>query len=188
MREEVAMEWTITGKNIEITPAVRSYVERKLGRLGRHLPRVLAAKAEITQQKTKSPQHRFVVQATIDCNGILLRGEERSSDIYVAIDGVSDILDRQFERFKGRVYYRGRVNPTKAVAASTAEVAEAEAPSLIVRTKRFTVKPMTVEEAVEQMELLGHNFFLFINDATNRFNVVYKRRSGDYGLIDPAVD
>lgn len=183
------MDWTITGKNIEITSPVRTYVERKLSKLGRHLPRILAAKVEITQEKTKSPQHRYVIQATIDSSGTLLRGEERSSDIYAAIDGVADILDRQIERFKGRVYYRGRANAAKAEAAAEAsEPAETEAPSPVVKTKRFTVKPMTIEEAVEQMELLGHDFFLFINDATNRFNVIYRRRSGDYGLIDPESD
>ena len=102
------MELQITGKNIKLAPSVRQHIERKLGKLGRHLPNIVDSKVEISEEKTRSPQQRFVVQVTIDSNNVLLRGEERGEDLFAAIDKVTEIMDRQIERYKGKRYDKGK--------------------------------------------------------------------------------
>ena len=180
------MELQITGQNIEISAAVRSYIERKLGKLNRHLPNIAVSKVEIVEEKTKSPQQRFVVQITIDSKGTLLRSEERGEDLFTAIDRVTAIMDRQIEHYKGKLYDRGRGNST--ARGEFGGGVEASTPSSrVVRVKRFAVKPMSVAEATDQMELLGHDFFLFFNADSEQLNVAYRRKDGDYGLIQPEL-
>ncbi|MDP2744666.1 MAG: ribosome-associated translation inhibitor RaiA [Dehalococcoidia bacterium] len=181
------MEWQISGKNMEVSEEVRRHVEQKLGKLVRHLPTLLLSQVEISQEKTRSPQDRYIVQVTLDNRGTLLRSEARASDIYTAIDSVAGVLDRQIERYKGKFYYRGRGGATPRKEEEGAPVAEdeEEAPGKLVRVKRFAIKPMSVEEAIEQMELLGHNFFLFRNSEEQKLNLLYRRKDGDYGLIAP---
>ncbi len=180
------MELQITGKNIQLAPEVRRYIERKLGRLNRHLPNITESKVELSEEKTKSPQQRFVVQMTIDSKGTLLRSEERGEDLFTAIDRVAAIMNRQIEHYKGKLYNKGRGN--SLAKSELSEDSEAAPPSArVVKVKRFAVKPMSVAEAVDQMELLGHNFFLFFNAASERLNVLYRRKDGDYGLIEPEL-
>jgi len=180
------MELEITGQNIEISPAVRRYTERKLGRLNRHLPNIITSKVEITEEKTKSPQQHYLVQMTLDSSGTLLRGEERGEDLFTAIDKVAAIMDRQIEHHKGKLYEKGRGN--SLVRNEFVEGTEATVPpSKVVRVKRFTVKPMSVTEAIDQMELLGHDFFLFFNADTEGLNLLYRRKDGNYGLIEPEL-
>lgn len=181
------MELRITGKNVEVTGVERDYIEKKLGKLTRHLPGITEALVEVTREKTKEPQFRYVVQATVNINGTLLRAEERAPVLAAAIDTVSDVLDRQIERFKGRRYAKGRKAGEREAAQVAAAPEDLEFTERLVRRKRFPVKPMSVEEAIEQMELLGHNFFLFVNSSDQRYNVVYRRRDGAYGLIEPAA-
>jgi putative sigma-54 modulation protein len=140
---------------------------------------------------TKAAEKRYVAQVTINTHGALLRGEERASNITAAIDSVVDVLNRQIERFKGRLYRsKRRTPPTKQLAA---ELTEPEEEALvvegrgIVKVKRFPVKPMSPEEAVEQMELLSHDFFIFFNADNDHFSVLYRRVDGDYGLIEPEL-
>ncbi|GAG41306.1 unnamed protein product, partial [marine sediment metagenome] len=102
------MELQITGKNVKLVPTARRYIERKLGKLSRHLPNIVESKVEVAEEKTKSPEQRFVIQVTIDSNGTLLRGEERGENLFVAIDKVVAVLDRQIERYKGKLYDKGR--------------------------------------------------------------------------------
>ena len=180
------MELQITGKNMEILPAVRSQIERKLGKLGRHLPNITESKIEISEEKTKSPQQRFVVQVTIDSNGTLLRGEERGKDLFVAIDKVAEVMSRQIERYKGKRYEKGR-GSSLARSGFSEEVAEERPPGRVVKIKRFIVKPMSVDEAVGQMELLGHDFFLFFNADSEELNLLYRRKDGNCGLIEPEL-
>ncbi|MCD6300078.1 MAG: ribosome-associated translation inhibitor RaiA [Dehalococcoidales bacterium] len=180
------MELQITGKNLELLPAVRRYIERKLGKLGRHLPNITESKVEISEEKTKSPQQRFVVQVTVDSSGTLLRGEERGEDLFTAIDRVAEVMERQIEHYKGKLYEKGR-GSSLARSGFSEEVTEEQPRGEVVKTKRFAVKPMPVDEAIGQMELLGHDFFLFFNADNEELNLLYRRKDGNYGLIEPEL-
>jgi putative sigma-54 modulation protein len=139
---------------------------------------------------TKSAGNRFVAQVTINIHGTLLRGEERASTVYAAIDNVVDVLNHQIERFKDKLYRsRRRISPLRRelVAEELQGERVEESESKIVKVKRFPVKPMTPEEAADQMELLSHDFFIFFNPESNRFNVLYRRGDGNYGLIEPEL-
>jgi putative sigma-54 modulation protein len=186
----MGMELVIKGKNMEVAKAAQDYIESKLNKLERHLPDIGEVKVELVQEMTKSAENRFVVQVTINSHGTLLRGEERAANIYAAVDIVVDVLSRQIERFKDRLYRsRRRITPfRKEEATEELQEERAEAKeSRIVKVKRFPVKPMTPEEAVDQMELLSHDFFIFFNPETDRFSVIYRRGDGYYGLIEPEL-
>ena len=180
------MELQITGKNMKVLPEVRQHIERKLNKLNRHLPRIREAKVEITEEKTKSPQQRYVVQVTLNSAGTLLRAEERSSNLITAIDRATAVMDRQIEHFKGRLYERGRNTSIRAEFAQEAQ--SFEPPNRISKVKRFAVQSMPVEDAIDQMLLLGHDFFLFVNPETNQLNLVYRRKDDDFGLIEPELE
>jgi putative sigma-54 modulation protein len=180
------MELQITGKNIDISPSLRRHIERKLKKLNRHLPNITEAKLEIFEENTKSPEQHFGVQVTIDSNGTLLRGKERGQDLFTAIDKVAEVMNRQIEHYKGKRYEKGRGN--SLARGEPAEEAEPASPSRkIAKVKRFAVKPMSTAEAIDQMELLGHDFFLFFNADTEEINLLYRRKDGDYGLIEPEL-
>jgi putative sigma-54 modulation protein len=183
------MDIQITGKNTEISTAVRNYIIKKLGKINRYLPNILAFEVVASEEQTRSPEQRFIIQTTIDNNGTLLRGEERGPDLYTATDKVSDIMNRQVEHYKKRrPYSKGRGTPsirTTTTEATAGINAEKTGPGpKVVKMKRFDVKPMSLEEAIDQMELLGHDFFLFYNPDTNNMNLLYKRKDGNYGLIE----
>ena len=179
------MELKITGKNIKLMPDVRGYVERKLSKLGRHLSNILEFEVEITEEKTKSPEQRFVVQVTIDSNGTLLRGESRGENLLTAVDKVVTTIDRQIERYKGKLYDKGRGN--SFVRGKPGEKV-GTLPENVVRVKQFRLKQMTVDEAIDRMELLGHDFFLFLLDDAGGLGLLYRRHDGDYGLIQPEME
>jgi len=180
------MKLHITGQNIELLPEVRRYIELKLKKLNRHLPNIMESKVEIAEEKTKSPQQRYLVRVTVDSNTTVLHGEERGQDLFTAIDKVAEVMDRQIEHYKGKLYDKGRGN--SLAKAEFSEEAEPVPPSKrVVKVKRFAVKPMPVAEAAEQMELLGHDFFLFFNAETEEINLLYRRRDGNYGLIEPEL-
>ena len=180
------MELQITGKNVKLIPEVRRYIERKMGKLSRHLPNIIESKVEVAEEKTKSSKQRFVAQVTINSGGILLRGEERGEDLFTAIDKVTAIMDRQIEHHKGKRYEKGR-GSSLARNAFNPEVETAEPTKKVAKVKRFAVKPMSVAEAIDQMELLGHDFFLFFNADTDSLNLLYRRKDGKYGLIEPEL-
>lgn len=180
------MELQITGKNVELSPAVRTYIERKLGKLDRHLPHITESKIEITEEKTKSPQQHFVVQLTVDRNGNLLRSQERGETLFAAIDKVMGVIDRQIEHYKGKLYDKKR--GSSLARGKLSEAAETRPTSKkVVKVKRFAVKPMSVDEAIDQMELLGHDFFLFFKADSEELNLLYRRKDGNYGLIEPEL-
>jgi len=184
------MELQISSKNIEISPAVRNYVQKKIGKLAHYLPNITEAKVEIHEQNTKSPQHRFTAQVTLNSKGVLLRGEERGERVRIAVDAVTEVLARQIERYKGKLYDKGRgvsLARQSAVSEVVGGSAEDRDWPKIVRVKHFTVKPMSVTEAAEQMELLGHSFFLFVNDEGDALSLLYRRDDGNYGLIEPEL-
>jgi putative sigma-54 modulation protein len=182
------MEVVIKGRNVEVNDRLRGYVERKVSRLARYLPTIDEARMELTVHRTRSAQDRQVAQLTVRDRGTILRAEERSSDLSASIDTVLDKMYRQVMRYKGK-RYRGR--PQARPMEEPLEEAEdmeffaEEPPPHIVRTKRFPTPPMDEEEAIEQMELLGHDFFVFLNAESGEINVLYRRRDGDYGLIIP---
>jgi len=180
--EECGMDLQITGQSIEILPTVKDYIEKKFGKLDRHFQNINGTKVELSEQKTKSQDQRYRVQVTLDANGTLLRAEERAENLLVAIDKVVPVIDRQIEKYKGKFTRKGNKNGPSIKA----ELNEEPAPE-VVRTKRFTMKPMTVEDAVIQMELLGHNFFLFYNSATKEYNLLYRRKDGNYSIIEPEL-
>ena len=191
------MQLSITGRNVEITDYTRGYVEKKMQRVTRHLPGLTEARVELAVESTKGAEQRNVAQATLRAGGKILRGEERASDLFTAIDAVMDRVVRQADRFKGkRQTQRKRINGLRenveafSEAVLTAEPTEAEELAdyqPIVRTKRFQTAPMEPGEAIEQMELLGHNFFVFFNAADERLCVLYRRNDGDYGLLEPEL-
>ncbi len=180
------MELQITGKNIELSPPVRRNIERKLGKLSRHLPNIAGVKVEIFEEKTKSPQQRFVVQVTVDSSGTLLRGGGKGDDLFTAIDKVAAVMNRQIEHYKGKQYDKGR-GSSLVRGEFSEEMAVAQPLQKVVKVKRFAVKPMSVAEAIDQMELLGHDFFLFFNADTVELNLLYRRKDGNYGLIEPEL-
>jgi putative sigma-54 modulation protein len=180
------MQLIITGKNMEVSEPLKEYVEKKIGKLTRYLPTIDEVHVELSVEKTKSNLQRQVVQVTMRSNGTILRAEERSADMLAAVDSVRDKLQRQMERFKERpvrMRKRARVEAAEEPVAMTEE----EPSPRIVRTKRFSVTPMSDEEAIEQMELLGHDFFIFYNPTTASMNVVYRRKDGNYGMLQPEL-
>ena len=171
---------------MELSPAVRQYIERKLGKLSRHLPNITESKVEVAEEQTKSPQQHFVVQVTINSSGTLLRSEERGADLFTAVDKVATVMNRQIERYKGKLYRKGRGN-SFARGGFIKVVAEEQPPKKVVKVKRFIIKPMSVAEAIDQIELLGHDFFLFFNADSKSINLLYRRKDGNYGLIEPEL-
>ena len=174
----------IAKNNVEVSKTVEAYIEKKIGKLGRYLPTIGEGKLEISQEGTKLPEQRFTVQVTIDSRGVLIRAQEKSKDIRTAIDRVVDVLSKRIERYKGKLYDKGR-GTSFARQGVAIEAEEIEAPKRVVKSKHFLVKPMPLDEAISQMELLGHDFFLFIDADNEKLNLLYRRGDGDYGLIEP---
>ncbi len=174
------MKVQVRGRNIEVTDALKDYVTKRLGKLDKYMENLGDAQVALTVVRGF---HR--VEVTIPIDGMILRGEESTGDMYASIDLVVDKLEKQIEKYKGKLQKRGNrlIEGQKAMAQAKTEDEE-NGPKL-VRTKRFTIKPMPVEEAILQMNLLGHNFFVFSNADTEQVNVVYKRKDGNYGLIEP---
>jgi len=146
----------------------------------------MESKVEISEEKTKSPQQHFVVQVTINSSGTLLRGEERGEDLFTAIDKVVTIMNRQIEHYKGKLYKKGR--GSSLVRGEFSQEVEMSPPKRVIKVKRFAIKPMSVAEAIDQMELLGHDFFLFFNADAEELNLLYRRQDGNYGLIEPELE
>jgi putative sigma-54 modulation protein len=182
------MDMQITGKNLDISEADRSYITRKLDKIQRHLKKVEAFDVVVSEEQTRSPDQRFLVQVTLQNWGTIIRGEERGVDIHTAIDKVAEVMYRQVEHYKGKLPFsnnRGKPSIRTSTTEATSAVSEGpvEEGPRIVKTKRFDVKPMAIDEAYDQMLLLGHDFFLFYNMDTNNINLLYKRKDGDLGLI-----
>jgi putative sigma-54 modulation protein len=174
----------IAKNNVEVSETIQGYVEKKVGKLGRYLPTLDEGKVEISREGTKLPEQRFTVQVTLDSRGTLIRAQEKSKDMRTAIDKVVNVLSKRIERYKGKLYDKNR-GASFARQGAAIEEEETEAPKRVVKTKRFLVKPMPIDEAISQMELLGHDFFLFIDADTEGLNLLYRRDDGNYGLIEP---
>jgi len=180
------MQLQVKGRNLEVSDAIRRYAEQKLSKLERQLedPRV---ELELAVERNPSIAASQVAEATIWTRGPVLRAREASSDMHASIDQLVEKLERQVTRYRTR----GRSRRRKAARANgpTPEAAPAvldeEAESAIVKTKNFPVTSLSPQDAVLQLELVGHDFFVFRNDDSGEVNVVYRRRDGQYGLIEP---
>jgi putative sigma-54 modulation protein len=187
----MALEVAIFPKNIELTDRINEYVSKKIAKLDRFLSDIDETRVDLSYLKSaRNPSDRQIAQITIRGRGYILRTEERSEDIFSAIDAALDKMQRKIERFKGkRGRGRGDGTPTAEVSPEPVigldEVSEAP---VIARRKTFSLVPMDEMEAIEQMSLLGHeNFFVFFNVGTNSINILYHRRDGSYGLIEPKL-
>jgi len=181
----------VQARNMALTEKIEEYVGKKAGRLDKYLPLIEEAHVELTFHKSaRSAADRNVAQITARGKGVTFRTEERADESLVAFDAALDHLQRQIERYKGKHYHgRGDGRSVGALLDQAELMHETTAePPLIARRKKFMVLPMTEDEAVEQMRLLGHdNFFIFYNGSTSKINVLYRRRDGTYGLIEPEV-
>ena len=173
------MKYTYTGKGMEVTESLKARVEKKLGKFERYFRDEPEATVRFKQQKGA----RNIVEITVSTGGVIMRAEESSNDMYLSIDHAVDKLESQIRRHRTKL--------EKRIHAAELEPAYEEAPVYeeatydVVRTKKFAVKPMSVEDAIAQMELLGHDFFLFLNEEVNVMCVLYRRADGTYGLLQP---
>lgn len=172
------MNINVRGKNVEVTDALKDYVKKRIGKLEKYLGILHDAQVTLVVEKNV---HR--VEVTIPINGMIIRGEESSGDMYSSVDLVFEKLEKQINKYRGKISHRLRnVSAGEAVSVTAPEDYEDDR---VVKTKKFNVKPMPVDEAILQLNLLGHSFYVFSNAETDQVNVVYKRKDGGIGLIEP---
>ncbi len=188
------MELIINSRNMEVTTRLQNYVEKKTSRLDRYMPNLVEARVDLSEEThARNAEEREVAQITVrDNRGTILRAEERSSDMFAAIDAVVDKLYRQISRYRGkqRRKWRNAGNTEELMLGEPLpyEEEEEDEESQVVRYKRFSMRPMALEEAIDQLELLGHDFYVFFNIDEGTVNVVYRRRDNNYGLVQPELD
>lgn len=175
----IGMKFVIVGRNIEVTPGLRNAVEEKIGKLEKYFNPDTEANVTLSVEK-----ERQKIEVTIPVKGNIIRSEQVSNDMYVSIDLVEEIIERQLKKYKNKIVDRQQGNGSFSKMYVENDYMDEEDVK-IVRTKKFDIKPMYPEDACIQMELLGHNFFVFINAETDQVNVVYKRKGDTYGLIEP---
>jgi putative sigma-54 modulation protein len=194
------MQVTVTGRNIDLTPALKEYLLEKLQRSQKHFDHGLNITALLSVAKNPSVADSQTAEITIKVNGSVIRGEESTENMYASIDLVADKIERQLRKYKTRYFSKNTKTKERDVLDSVdvspevdtdeevkREIANEEIRPKIVRSKRFPLKPMVPEEACKHMDLLGHDFFMFINAETNQVNTVYHRRDMNYGLIEPEL-
>lgn len=179
------MQYIISGRNIELTEALENQMIKQMSKLEKYFVSTVEAQITLSVEKL-----RHIIEITIPFNGRILRAEVEGKDMYAIMDDAVAIIEKQLNRYKKRLQDRSRSVPHAVLAEEFMEQKpKIEEPSLkIEKTKRFAIKPMNAEEAVLQMELIGHNFFVYLDADTDEVNVVYKRRNGTYGLIEPILD
>ena len=174
------MKFVYVGRDLEVTDALKDRTEKKLSKLSRYFQDDVEALIRLSQQRGG----RNTAEITISVGSLLLRAEESTGDMYVSIDGAVDKLNRQIRRHRTKLEKRLRAGAFEP-EEDAAPAPEEDENYRVVRTKKFSVKPMTVEDAIAQMDLLGHNFYLFENSETDTMCVLYRRNDGDYGLLQP---
>ena len=175
------MKFIITGRNIDVTPGLKSAVEDKIGKLEKYFTPDTEVHVTLSVEKDRQK-----IEVTIPVKGTVIRSEQISSDMYVSIDLVEEIIERQLKKYKNKLIERQQGSHYLKPEFMEKDYAEDDEVK-IVRTKKFDIKPMYAEDACIQMELTGHNFFVFCNAETDQVNVVYKRKGNTYGLIEPEV-
>jgi len=177
------MKLNYAGKNVEVTQALKDVTEKKLGKLDKYFQMDIVGNVTFSTEK-----NRKIIEVTINLPGTILRAEESSDDMYASIDRTVDILERQIRKYKTKLQRRYQNNETiRFENVVPLPVGEEPEKSTLVKRKKFTLKPMSSEEAILQMELLRHNFFVYQDAETEDISVVYKRKDGNYGLIEPGV-
>ncbi len=172
------MNIIVTGRQIEVTPALKSYVEKKIKKIKRYLSNITEAIVTINIEK-----YRHKVEVLLKVNGVLIQAEGITGDVYASIDEVVDKLERQIKKYKEKlVSHRKSENKSSAIPSESKSLGEV---GRIIKNKRFELKPMSPDEAVMQMELLDKDFFIFTNDNSGDINVIYRRKDGNFGLIEP---
>ena len=179
------MNYNIRGENIEVTPAIREYVEKKIGKLERYFTETPDANVHVNLKVYNDKTTK--VEITIPLPSLVLRAEETNADMYAGIDLINDKLERQIRKYKTKVNRRSRENGKELFTVPAGEPVgahEEEEKLEVVRVKRFDLKPMDSEEAILQMDMLGHSFFIYTDAETDGTHIVYKRKDGKYGLIE----
>ncbi len=186
------MEWTIKSRNMKLHETQREQIQEKLSKLERFMDGINDLKVECRFETLRGRGETYTVQVTlIGDHGVILRAEERDKDLMAAVDQVNDNLQRQIRRYKEKHYRRGKLRRSGAgqiIAAPLPELEPSDEPSeerQIIRSKELTLRPMFSDEAIEQMELLGHSFFVYRDAETEKISVVYRRHDGNYGLLMP---
>ena len=194
------MEMQILVRNMRLSDRSEDYIQKKIARLERHLRERVDAKLELSRTAARSETDRFVAQMTISTSGATLRGQESGLTLFAAVDAVADVMDKQIRRYKGRAYRTSQARRSARSRAIQEDVGALledvsvddeeqeemlEELGKVVRVKSFSMKPMMVEDAIMEMELLDHDFFLFHNAENGRHSVVYRRTDGGYGVIEP---
>ncbi len=175
------MKYIIIGKNIDVTPGLKTAVEDKIGKLEKYFTPETEVHVTLSVEKDRQK-----IEVTIPVKGNIIRSEQVSNDMYVSIDLVEEIIERQLKKYKNKLVDKQQGNGYFKQEYIDKEYTD-EDDVKIIRTKKFDIKPMYPEDACVQMELLGHNFFVFCNAETDQVNVVYKRKGGTYGLIEPEL-
>ncbi len=181
------MRTTIRGKNLSVAEADREYVERKMQRLARILDDRSEAVVEFQEEQSRSAEHKRIVEVTLSIDGRPLRGVASAATYRAAVDEVVDKLERRAVEFKERPRDRARSAEARTAGQPGAAPGEVTDDTLVVKVKRFAIEPMFEEDAVSRMEELGHTFFIFVNAENERVAVLYRRRDGRYGLIEPTI-
>lgn len=174
------MKVQMRGRNMQVSDKTKEYAEKRLSKLDRLIEKEVEAAVTLISEK-----NHVRIEVTIPYNGYILRGEEKDQDIFTAVDMVVDKLEKQLARSKKRFAKKGRMSITKLPAISQVQAASDDEDEMRVRVKTFPAKPMTVEEAILRMDMVGHSFFAFQNAESGQTNVVYRRNDGNYGLLEP---
>ena len=183
------MKLIIKGKHMNVTDSIEAYIRKKMEKLEKYFDPILESTATVSIEK-----NRHIFEVTLHAKKAIIRAEEESGDMYTSIDRVVDKLERQIIKYKEKLYSKSHAEHSKIKNKTLMEdqtEINVDVPedddAKIVKTKKFALKPMSPEEATLQMDLLGHNFYVFHNDATNQVNVIYKRKDGNLGLIEPEL-
>jgi putative sigma-54 modulation protein len=178
------MQVQVITKNLKVEGDIKEYAEKKLNKLTKYLNSISSIKLELVEEKSKSRLHTYSAQVTLNVKGFLIRGEQKGDDAHATVDAVADVMERLINKYKARYEVRESESIRKLVNSEVQREDEEEKTG-VVKLKRFTIKPMTVDEAIDQMEFIGHDFFIYINGNNNSINVVYKRKDGKYGVLQP---
>jgi putative sigma-54 modulation protein len=185
------MELQVKTHNLKLSDDLHEYIQRRASKLDRVNERITDAKIEVREASTHRPDQRFTVQLTISTRRAILRAEDRGADVRATVDLAIDKMNRRIKRFHDRKIHRGRREAMSLGELAVVQAAELETPEpedglgAVARTKRFKIQPMDSDEAIEQLELLGHDFYVFFNPDSGVLNVLYRRKDGDYGVIEP---
>ncbi len=180
------MKLIIKKNNTNLSPSLKNYIEDKIKRLAKFYDNINTAEIELISQQTKSDEMSQKVEVTLHANGHIFRCEESTISMYASIDIVSEKLERQLRKFKEKINKRKRVK--SVVQPEDRSLSDKPPFAEIVKVKQFAIKPMSPEEASLQMEMIGHDFYVFFNANSNVVNVIYKRKDGNYGLIEPLLE